>query len=102
MKHFYEMFLSASEDWDQSSIMYNVRRRSGKRKCGKYVWKTLQALKDEQLGCTMDPTSTFNWVLVFSYTFESGGGVLRQRMPERYEHSNDDWDINPFPLNRHY
>ena len=52
MKHSYEMFLSAHEDWDQSSIMYNVRRRSGKRKCGKYVWKTLKALKEEQLDCT--------------------------------------------------
>ena len=50
MKHFYEMFLSAGEDWQESSIMYNVRRRSGKRKCGKYVWKTLKTLKEEYLG----------------------------------------------------
>ena len=50
MRNFYEMFLSANEDWEQSSIMYNARRRAGKKKCGKFVWKMLKTLKEEYLG----------------------------------------------------
>ena len=29
------------------SIMYNARRRSGKKRCGKFVWKKLETLKEE-------------------------------------------------------
>ena len=50
MRHFYEMFLSANEDWQQSSVVYNARRRSGKKKCGKFIWKMMKTLKEEYLG----------------------------------------------------
>ena len=50
MKHFYEMFLSANEKWAESSIMINMRKRKGKKKVGKYVWKKLETLKEQSLG----------------------------------------------------
>ena len=39
MKHFYEMFLTANENWAQSSVMLNLRTANKKKKMGKYVWK---------------------------------------------------------------
>ena len=39
MKHYYEIFLSANEDWMQSSVMLNLRHAKKGKRSGKYVWK---------------------------------------------------------------
>ncbi|CAE7370158.1 unnamed protein product, partial [Symbiodinium sp. CCMP2456] len=47
MRHFYEMYVTAGENWLQSSVMVNIRNSSKGKKIGKYVWKKWQVLADE-------------------------------------------------------
>ena len=50
MKHFYEVFLSCKEQWADSSVVLNARKRSGTRRRGRYIWKKYHVLVEEQLG----------------------------------------------------
>ena len=47
MKHFYEVFLSAKEDWMKSSVMMNVSSKKRGKRSGRYVWKRYMDLKKE-------------------------------------------------------
>ena len=51
MRHFYEMYVSANENWLQSSVMVNIRNSSKGKKTGKYVWKQWQKLAEECFSC---------------------------------------------------
>ena len=55
MRSMYEMFLTSSEDWMQSSIMVNIRNRQKGKKTGKFVWKKFETLRDELLSCSYSP-----------------------------------------------
>ena len=52
MKHYYEVVLSSSEDWMQSSIMLNLSHKKRGKRSGKYVWKRLCDLIAASLVCT--------------------------------------------------
>ncbi|CAE6966858.1 unnamed protein product, partial [Symbiodinium sp. CCMP2592] len=39
LRHLFEVFVSAGEDWLQSSIVINSRSKTAKRRRGKFVWK---------------------------------------------------------------
>ena len=55
MRHMYEQFISAGEDWQYSSIVMNCRTTTKGRKTGKYVWKRYQDLVDQPLRCKLVP-----------------------------------------------
>ena len=49
MKHLFEQFLTAGEDWLQSAIVVNTRSRKKGARRGQYVWKKFHKLVEEQL-----------------------------------------------------
>ena len=63
MRHFFEMYLTSNGNWEESSVMYNARRRSGKKRCGKYVWKRLMDLKQQCLA------PNFNLYMIIIYIY---------------------------------
>ena len=47
MRHLYEVFISAKEDWQQSSIMMNSRQSSSNKRFGCYRWRKFSEIKEE-------------------------------------------------------
>ena len=39
LRHLFEIFISAGENWMESSIVINARSKTAKRRRGKFVWK---------------------------------------------------------------
>ena len=53
MRHMFEMYITAGENWMESSNMVNIRNSSRGQKKGRYVWVTWQALADKFLAFTL-------------------------------------------------
>ena len=49
MRHLFEIWTSAEEDWNVSSIVINARSKNAKRRRGRFVWKTFEDLAKEPL-----------------------------------------------------
>ena len=51
MRHLFEVFVSSNENWLQSSIVLNSRKKLAKRRRGKFIWITVEDLIKKQLAC---------------------------------------------------
>ena len=50
MRHLFEQFVTAGEDWQQTAIMMNIRSRKKGTRHGQHVWKKFELLVTELLG----------------------------------------------------
>ena len=63
MRHFFEEYMSANEDWMCSAVYMNIRNSSRRKRQGKYCWKRFCDLVQEPLGFNLVCTCSSSDVL---------------------------------------
>ena len=55
LRHLFEVFVSAGENWLESSIVLNARRKNASRRRGKFIWITFEDLAKKYLALNPGP-----------------------------------------------